>query len=106
MPAVPVYSTRFVAEAGFTGSAAFAVPAGYLVVVRDIDVVAFVGTGVTIEAGIGGSAVFWSLTLNPTITPFWGSWRGRQIINAGEQLVISTDAPADFAASGYLLSLP
>ena len=58
------------------------------------------------EYGLGGGAVFWSLTLNPTLTPFWGSWRGRQILNAGEQLVVATDASADFMASGYLLSLP
>lgn len=106
MAGINVYSTRFLEEAGFTGSAAFAVPAGYVAVVRDIDVVAFAGTGVTIEAGLGGGAVFWSLTLNPTLTPFWGSWRGRQILNAGEQLVVATDASADFMASGYLLSLP
>ena len=106
MPAVPVYSTRFLEEAGFTGSAAFLCPGSDVLVVRDIDVVCFAGSGVTIEAGLGGGAVFWSLTINPTVTPVWGSWRGRQIINPGEQLVISTDAPADFMASGYLLSLP
>ena len=106
MAAVPVYSTRFIAVAGFTGSAAFAVPAGYVAVVRDIDVTVFTGAGATIEAGIGGSAVFWGYTFGVVPILAWQSWRGRIVLNAGEQLVLQSDASADMVASCYLLSLP
>jgi len=106
MSAVPIYSTRFLAEAGFTGSAAFLVPAGYVAVVRDIDSVVYTGAGATIQAGIGGSAVFWAVTEGVVAVTATNSWRGRVVLNAGEQLVVSTDAAVDFVASGYLLTSP
>jgi len=104
--ASPVYSYRFLAEAGFTGSAAFLVPDGYRAVVRDIDCVVYTGAGVTIQAGIGGVTNFWAVTLGVVAVTDTVSFRGRQVLNPGEQLVIATDAAADFVASGYLLSLP
>jgi hypothetical protein len=104
--AVPIYSTRFIAESGFTGSAAFLVPAGYVAVVRDIDCVVYTSAGATIQAGIGGVTNFWAVTIGVIAVTYWTSWRGRTVLNPGEQLVIGTDAAADFTASGYLLSLP
>ena len=59
-----------------------------------------------IEAGIGGSAVFWGYTFGVVPILAWQSWRGRIVLNAGEQLVLQSDASADMVASGYLLSLP
>ena len=106
MAGYPVYSTRFLAEAGFTGEAAFEVPGGYVAVVRDIDAVVYTGAGYTIQAGIGGLTNFWAITTGVVAVTDSIQWRGRQVLNAGEQLVIATDASADFVASGYLLSLP
>jgi hypothetical protein len=106
MASVPFYSHRFIAEAGFTGSAAFLVPAGFVAVVRDIDAVIFTPGAGTIEAGIGGSAVFWGFTWSFVAVLGWESWRGRIVLNPGEQLVITTNTGMDFSASGYLLSLP
>lgn len=106
MAGIAVYSTRFIAESGFTGSAAFEVPDGYRAVVRDIDAVCFTSEGPTIEAGIGDSAVFWAFTYGVVLLVNAQSWRGRVVLNPGEQLVILTNAPLDFVASGYLLSLP
>lgn len=101
-----VYSTRLLAEAGFTGSAAFEVPSGQVLVVRDIDAVVYTGAGYTIQAGIGGITNFWAVTTGVVAVTQSIQWRGRQVLNPGEQLVIATDAAADFVASGYLLSLP
>ena len=106
MPAVAVYSHRFLDEAGFTGSAAFLVPAGFVAVVRDLDCWVGAGAGGSIEMGIGGSAVFFGYTFSVVTVQATATWRGRQVLNSGEQLLVATDAPADFAVSGYLLSLP
>ena len=102
----PVYSTRFINVAGFTGDAAFEVPSGYIAVVRDIDVVVFEPGAGTVEAGLGGSSVFWGYTWSFVTVLGWESWRGRQVLNAGEQLVLHSNAAMDMMASGYLLSLP
>lgn len=75
-------------------------------IVRDIDVTVFTGAGATVEAGVGGGAVFWGFTFGVVAILAWQPWRGRQVLEAGEQLVLQSDASADMMASGYLLSLP
>lgn len=104
MASLPIYSHRLLAEAGFIGEAGFLVPAGSVLVVRDIDVWCPVGIGASVQAGIGGSAVFWGYTFGVVTVQAHQAWRGRLALVAGEQLVISTDAALDFVASGYLLT--
>lgn len=101
-----VYSYRFINVAGFLGHAAFEVPAGYVAVVRDIDACDFTPGGATIEAGIGDGAVFWIYTWPPETVGGWQGWRGRVVLQPGEQLVLNSSAELDMVASGYLLSLP
>jgi hypothetical protein len=103
---IPVYSTLFINSPGLVGDAAFLVPDGYIAVVRDIDAVAFIGAGATLEAGIGGGTVFWAYTWSVVAVVDWRSWRGRVVLSAGQQLVIHTDAAVDVYAGGYLLTAP
>lgn len=105
MAALPLYSTVLLAETGFTGEAALAIPAGFTVVVRDIDSVVGVSAGGTIWAYDTGGVQFWGYTFGATLAgKTTSSWRGRQVIPGPGYFYISTDFDADFRASGYLLS--
>jgi len=101
-----VYSQRFINVAGFSGHAAFLVPDGFKAIVRDIDACDFTPGGATIEAGIGDGGVFWIYTWPAEIVGGWQGWRGRVVLEPGEQLVLNASASLDMVASGYLLSLP
>jgi hypothetical protein len=98
-----VYSHRFMAWAAQTFPTPYVVPSGYVAVVRDID----------IWSG-GGAIIQWTVAIN-TIARFVGGaftvtsvqqvaqWRGRQILNAGEELTFAATGALDGAISGYLL---
>ena len=94
-------------ETGFTGSDAFVVPTGFVCVVRDLD--AYAGnSGVSpihlrLLNALGGTIRLFQV--DPDTNASF-QWTGRQVFNAGEDVTVLTDAPWDFAVSGYLLSLP
>lgn len=101
-----VYSTRFMGWAAETIPPLFEVPTGYVAVVRDIDVLSHGGALINWVVSINGVADFAAgqftiLALNQT-----GEWRGRQVMNPGDQLVFQSDGPTDGLISGYLLTLP
>jgi hypothetical protein len=103
-----VYSTRFMSEANFFGLKTFTVPAGKTCVLRDVDCYIDGGLGpdgVTLRVlGVSGESLWYQLA--DPFTKIYGSWRGRQVFFETETWAISTNAGCDFAASGYLLSLP
>lgn len=101
-----VYSTRFLAWAADESPAPYTVPSGYVAVVRDAD----------IYSG-GGSIINWQLAVNAVAKFAAGqftvlsiaqvaTWRGRQVVEPGEDLVFSSDGSTDGMVSGYLLALP
>lgn len=102
----PVYSTRLLAWAASEFVPPFVVPSGYVCVVRDAD----------IYSG-GGAIINWVLSVNAVAKFAAGQftiealgqtaqWRGRQVLNAGEQLLFESDGSTDGLVSGYLLLLP
>lgn len=104
------YSTRFAAGEG-TGSGAvvYTVPAGYVAVIRDIELLSGSGTTdeVVIDATVPGplNVVIWLHIFGAAFA--WAQWAGRAVLNAGDE--ISVTAPADgstYLISGYLLSAP
>jgi hypothetical protein len=111
-----VYSTRFVAEASFSGGpfTAYTVPAGFLAVVKDTSIVwgDIVASGLDAwfqdDAGAKRHRYSWGFTLaTPTnfggVDQLWGMW----VLVEGESIVIQTaTGTCDFTASGYLLTLP
>ena len=107
MPSIPVYSYVLLANTGFMGTATLDVPAGSVVVVRDIDAVVGITAGGTIWAYDTNGVQFWGYTFGATLFgKFTASWRGRQVIPGPGTFSITTDYSADFRASGYILSQP
>jgi hypothetical protein len=105
MAATPLYSRVLIANHAFTGEAALEVPAGFTVVVRDIDAVVGIGAGAAVWAYDTDGVQFWGVNFGVTTYNFNTlSWRGRQVIPGPGYFYISTDASADIRASGYLLS--
>jgi hypothetical protein len=101
-----VYSTRFIAIALGATDGEYAVPTGYVAVVRDID-----------SWSPGGEIVNWRVSLNGDPTFAAGqftiealdqvqSWRGRVVALAGETIQATTDGPRGIVVGGYLLTLP
>lgn len=105
MAAIPVYSVLLVSEAGFTGTVSLAIPEGFTCIVRDIDVVAGISVGGLVYAYANDGAKFAANNFGTVTVDYtlW-SWRGRQIIDAGDLLHITTDFECDVRASGYLLT--
>jgi len=105
MTSVPLYSRVLIANHAFTGEASFEIPAGFTVVVRDIDAVTGIGAGCAVWAYDNDGVQFWGVNFGVTTYNFnTRSWRGRQVIPGPSFFHISTDASCDIRASGYLLS--
>lgn len=108
----PVYSQQIWAQAGLAGTVTVAPPAGYKYVVRDIDVfyvTGLAGADFHAEIEIPGVAFFptfafmsWSAADPSSVK----SWRGRQVVQPGQALILLTTGALDVTCSGYALSLP
>ena len=103
-----VYSVRFISNFAISCFGEYTVPEGYRAIVRDADSWHEAGgTGADYiylsVTSIGGA--FWYQTFDDSN---WVSWRGRQVINEGEQLVAqgNSEVPMSVMVSGYLLTLP
>lgn len=103
-----LYSTQFAAVQGLVASShTYTVPAGFIAIVRDID--AFADTSGTstflVARGPASNVFFYAEFLLATTSS--KEWRGRQVLNTGETLVLQAGpAAVDVMASGYLLSMP
>lgn len=108
MPGVTqtVYSTRFLALQGLSGSQSYPCPFGYRLVLRDLDAW-YVGLfdNTVHLVGSSGQAI-WGNGFTGGGTLNYASWRGRQIIEYGESFSVNASQPTDVTVSGYLLLLP
>lgn len=101
-----VYSTRLLAWAADETPAPFEVPTGYTCVVRDADVWSGGGAMINFQLAVNTIAKFWATQFTVESIAQSAQWRGRQVLNAGEFLVASSDGPTDGMVSGYLLKNP
>lgn len=84
----------------------YAVPEGYIAIVRDVDVNSGGGAMINWVWGINeickvGGGQFTIEALNQ-----FNTWRGRAVVQAGEQIYFESDGPTDGQISGYLLLNP
>lgn len=101
-----VYSTHFISAVGLVGTRAFTVPAGFVAVLRDLDVYnggGFSATQVYLHGGLG-QTIWFNNFAGPGAA--YASWRGRQVLTAGFAFDITTNGACDATLSGYLLSAP
>lgn len=106
-----VYSLRIYAAADLlasTGEVGPVVPAGFVYVVRDIDVrenLATAGAYIFVKNPVGG--ILWIHQVDATVNGSVGQWRGRQVYAEGEQVGFQVSS-GDWAVtcSGYQLTLP
>lgn len=104
----PVYSKRLFVEEGLNTNLGYTVPAGYVAVLRDVDVFCNLYSTSTefYVAGVGG-AILWYVTVGALTDPSFYQWRGRQVFNAGDIITFAGSSNGvDMTASGYLLSTP
>jgi len=102
-----VYSKSFVQYEGLDGTETVEPLAGYIDIIRDVDVYAN-NTGVSpIHFRLIGQSgqTIWLFQVDPD-TNASGHWTGRQVMDAGVAWSVETDAPMDVSVSGYQLSLP
>lgn len=109
--ALPVYSLRIFAHASLVTSAGTVgpvVPAGFVYVLRDVDVFEETGAqGVTLSVvnPLGGYLTVF-LT-GSTLQSRVQQWRGRQVYHPGEQVgFFAGSGQWAIMASGYQLTLP
>lgn len=102
----PVYSTRFLSVHGVGPVAEYTVPSGFVAILRDLD--AFkTGTDESAVADMVNASAGVAIWLGHfSGTASWISWRGRQVIPAGETVEVSATGTTDVSitVSGYLLS--
>lgn len=105
----PVYTKRFYGAAGQVGISppgSHIVPAGFVWVLRDFDVV-YSGTFGSSTRLIGNKGqTIWFNEFQGGDVAQYASWRGRQALFPGDQFQISSVAPTDVTLSGYQLTLP
>jgi hypothetical protein len=97
------YSTRFLAWEATTSPAPYTVPTGFIVVMRDIDVVSGGGAIINWIAGINGLCKLAGGQFTIEALNQFQTWRGRQVVYPGEIIYFLGDGPTDGAISGYLL---
>jgi hypothetical protein len=105
-----VYSKRLVQQEALSGTVNTTVPPGVLWIVRDIDyLVITIAGSVQVVVGITApgpvqSAIDYFVTSSIEAR----QWRGRQVLNAGDELSVAVtgSGSSDVTISGYELSLP
>jgi hypothetical protein len=98
------YSTRFIAFSASETPPGYTVPAGFVVVLRDLDLVSGGGSIINWQMQIAGGAKLAAGQFTVESLPQHQFWRGRQVLNAGETVFVSADGSLDGAVSGYLLN--
>lgn len=100
-----VYSTRFFAVQGLSGSLTYTVPAGYVASVKHIDVYCNTLGGASFTfVGSASQTIYWN-DFNDTSGPPYGWWDGMAVFYEGETMTIkSYGHPMDVTISGYLLA--
>lgn len=102
----PVYSQRLAQVLGLSGLELVSIPAGFTCVLRDFDV--YFGGSIFARAvylrGAGGQTIWYNKFTAPDGQ--YASWRGRQVVAAGETFSIFTEDAMDVTLSGYLLTTP
>lgn len=106
MAGISVYSTELLNVPNLHGTAAFLVPSGFVLDVRDVELFESSPGGSLIELASGGGTVFAAFGPNLTTTYNNYNWRGRVIVKEGLQFEVSTTLPTNVVAMGYLLTLP
>jgi hypothetical protein len=102
-----VYSVTFVDAPGLAGTAFYVIPAGQIIIVRDIDVYYVTGlAGADCQVQFQGGAVFSFASFGPGDPPSVKSWRGRQVSGALPGLQVTTSGALDVRISGYVLTAP
>lgn len=103
----PVYSTQFLVAADVSGFIEYTVPDGFTGVLRDVDVFMrpnAAGGAVTILGNAGNVIAYFTAGIDTAVI---GAWRGRQVIPEGQTITANVlTGLADYALSGYLLTLP
>jgi hypothetical protein len=104
---VSTYSTRFFIGAMPTAQGVlYTVPAGFTVVLRDIELYQYSGGSglyyLAISAA-GSNAIVYAVTAAPTASSY--HWDGRVVMNAGDELLGQAAAANNqVVVSGYLLA--
>lgn len=102
----PVYSTRFLAGVGVTTAIVFTCPTGFVTVLRDLDTF-YAGLLVATARLIGSEGqTIWANAFAGGSEPEYASWRGRQVLIAGETVSLDSSGATDMTLSGYLLTTP
>ena len=98
----PAYSTRFIG-AHVPLTATYTVPAGKVAVVRDVDL--YYGGSISGASWFirGNAGQSFAAGIFPATQSGWQSWRGRQVLYGGEDLVVVVEDTMDVTVSGYLL---
>jgi len=101
-----VYSVHVYAANGLNGGHSDGVPAGFVLVLRDLDVYynGLAGASVALQGNL--SQTIWNNNFSASPNGQYASWRGRQVFDALTTWAIVTDAAMDVTLSGYLLSTP
>ena len=102
----PVYSTQLIVVQGLTSAATKVCADGYVMVLRDLDVFynGLLEASVHMEGSVGQTIYYNGFAAGGN--PQYASWRGRQVLNAGESVTIVCDQAQDVSLSGYLLTTP
>lgn len=101
-----VYSVRMAIghQAAGLDTVVYTCPVGHVAIVRDIDVVPDSGIASNVYVNINGVANMLSSPGGPAAVNV--SWRGRQVMHAGDTLRLGTPVGGwQFLISGYELSL-
>ena len=104
----PVYSTRFFAVEGLLGTQTYTPEAGFVAIVRDIDLyvaVPLLGSISFFFIGSSGQTIdYYEAGADTTATH---QWRGRQVFTDLDTFSITVNSSAaDVTVSGYLLTPP
>ena len=103
----PVYSQRLLSAKGASGTATYIVPAGYVVVIRCLDMYASVTAAADLFLqGEVGQAIMWQHW--PINGQAHAQWQGRHAFKAGEGVTVTASVGPidgiDYTLFGYVLT--